>query len=364
MGVKQVVLITGVSGTWGSWLAERLLAHRNYHVIGLDKEEPQPGISGIDFIQADIRNPLLVDLLKEESVDTVCHLNFISSARPNEAAFDNNVIGTMKLLGACAEVGVRKVILKSSTAVYGSSAGNSAFLTESHPLNGSRNYGYTRDMVEIESFCNGLRRQAPEMALTILRFANIIGRSVVTPMTQFLSEMRTPVLMGFDPMMQVIHEDDVVGALVHAVANDRPGVFNIAAEGTVPLHKLMRLAGKTPIPVFHLFAYWGTNLLAGGGLRVTRYFPIELDYLRYPWVGDLDKMRNQFSFVPQYTAEEALREFAGARRVSPFMPDSEALAYDEERLRDTIERRRRLREREVQDAGAGMANAGEEAANE
>jgi UDP-glucose 4-epimerase len=186
--------------------------------------------------------------------------------------------------------------------------------------------------------------------MTILRFSSIVGPSVDTPMTRFLREPWTPILLGFDPMMQVIHEEDVVGALVHAVVNDAPGVFNVASEGVLPLSKLMGLAGKFPIPVFHLFVYWGASMLGGSGLRITKYVPIELDYIRYPWVGDLARMREDLQFVPKYTAEEALREFAGKQRVRQYMPESAALAYDEERLRDTIERRRRASELKVSEA--------------
>jgi UDP-glucose 4-epimerase len=177
-----------------------------------------------------------------------------------------------------------------------------------------------------------------------LRFSSIIGPSADTPLTRFLKEPLAPVLMGFDPLMQVIHEEDVVDALVFAIENDQPGAFNIAAEGIMPLRRLMTLAAKVPLPVFHPFAYLGADVMGGMGARVGRYLPVPLDYLRYPWVGDLTKMREQLGFVPRYTAEEALREFAGEQRMRRYVTDQSDLTYDEERLRDTIERRRRARE--------------------
>jgi UDP-glucose 4-epimerase len=351
MPKKRTILVTGVSGYWGSRLAARLMAEADqcrengggpaasYHVLGLDSEPPEREIKDLDFIQADIRNPLLVDLLESEEVDTICHLVFHDSGRSSETTFDLNVMGAMKVLGACAEAGVRKVILKSSTSVYGALPTNPAFLTEEHPLS-SRKTGFTRELIEIESFVNGFRHQVPDMIVTTLRFPSIIGLDVETPMTRFLCDPLAPVLLGFDPLMQVIHERDAIDALVHAVAVDAPGVFNVAAEGVLPLTRLMGLAGKLPVPVFHLFAYW-----ASGGPKVSRYLPIELDYIRYPWVSDLAKMQNELGFTPRYTSEEALREFAGQQRLRRYLPESAALAYDEERLRDTIERRRRIRDR-------------------
>ena len=345
---KQVILVTGVANMWGAQLASRLIngaqAEAGYHVIGVDSEPPTEPLKGLDFIQADVRNPLFVDLLMSEDVHTVCHLAFVDNVRPSEAAFDFNVMGTMKVLGACAEAGVRKVVLKSSMTVYGASPSNPAFITEQQPAQAGRTYGTTRNLAEIEAFCNGFRRQVPEMILTILRFASIVGPNADTAMTRFLKRSLAPVLLGFDPLMQVIHEKDVVEALAHAVEKDVPGVFNVAAEGILPLSRLMALSAKLPIPVFHLFAYWGSDLLGVAGVPTGPHWPIEIDYLRYSWVGDLTKMREDLGFVPHYTAEEALREFAGEQRLRRYMPESAAMAYDEERLRDTLERRKRARE--------------------
>jgi UDP-glucose 4-epimerase len=145
--------------------------------------------------------------------------------------------------------------------------------------------------------------------------------------------------------MQVIHEQDVLSALQHAVENDTAGVFNVAAEGVLPLLKLSALAGKLSIPVFHLFGYWGKGLLDGAGVPTEQTFPIEIDFLRYPWVGDLTRMQDELCFTPHYTAEEALREFAGSQRLAPYLQEKRELEYDEKRLRDTIERRRRAYER-------------------
>lgn len=339
MAKQSIVLVDGVAAEWGARVAAALVDRPELHVIGLDAARPDPDIKGLDFIQADLHNPALPDLIREERVDTVCHLTFAEHNRPTEADFEQNVMATMKLLGACAEVGVRKVVLKSSTMVYGAHPTNSAFLPEDHPLHGHKSYGYLRDLVEIEAFCNGLLRQAPQLQLTLLRFAHIVGPRMSTPMTRFLREEEALVLLGFDPMMQVIHENDVVGALVHAVVNDVPGVFNIAAEGLMPLWKLMGLAGKLAVPLAHPLAYASTALLG------PRYAPMELDYLRYPCVGDLRRMRTVFGYTPQYNAEETLREFASQNRLRRYIPESITRGQEEQRLRETIERRRRVRQR-------------------
>jgi UDP-glucose 4-epimerase len=336
MAKQHVVLVDGVAGYWGGRVAERLLTEPDLHIIGLDTDPPQQG-SGLDFIQTDMRNPLLVELLKEEKVDTYVHLAFLESDRPTETAFDYNVMGTMRVLSACAEAGVKRVVLKSSTLIYGAQPTNSAFLREDHPLNAKRNFGTLRDLVEIENFCVAFRGQWPDVRLTILRFPHIIGPTVDTPMTRFLRDDMAPMLMGFDPVIQLIHEGDVLNALAHAVIYNVPGTYNVAAPGAMPLYKLAGLAGKFPLPVLHPVAYLGEAFLG------PQFTPLDFDYFRYPCVGDLQRMREELEFQPTITAEEAVREFATQHKEKAAALGLTPLEAEEERLRAIIERRKHIR---------------------
>jgi len=347
MADETVVVVTGVGSYWGGRLAGRLLQESEVKVIGLDVQAPAAEIRGLDFIRADVRSPLLPELLRAEKVAALCHLDFLRVTERNEIAFEHNVLGAMKVLDACAEAGVGRIVIRSSTAVYGAHPDNSAFLTEETELRGSHRYGHTHDQLEIEAFCNGFRGQWPEVALAVLRFANIVGPGAETPMTQFLKLQSPPILLGFDPLLQLIHEDDVVEALAHATLNNVSGVFNIAAEDVLPLSRILRLVGRVPLPVFHPIAYRGLNLLQGTSLQPLRYVPIEWDYLRYPWVADLSQMRDEFGFAPVYTAAETLREFAGQRQREEGDDEQTPAAYDDQSLRDAIDRRQRMRERQT-----------------
>jgi UDP-glucose 4-epimerase len=353
---EKVVVVTGVTGYWGTRFAARLATEAGYHVIGLDREPPTDEVEDFDFIQADVRNPLLVELFRAEGVDTVVHLAFAETIRLSEAAFDLNVMGTTKLLSACQQAGVRKAVLKSSTAVYGARPSNSAFLDENHPLRGSRRYGTIRDLVEIERFCRNFRHQAPELVLTILRFPGIVGPTADTAMTCFLKSGRTPTMLGFDPMMQIIHQDDVVEALLHATLNDAAGAFNVAATDVLPLSKIRGLAGKPSFAILHLFAYWGVGRWRTVDQRLQHYLPMEPDYLRFPWVGDLRRMRKKLGFEPHYTAEETLREFAEQFRGDRLLVGPVSMAHEEERLSGVIEERRQARQ---QQAATGSEEGGE-----
>jgi UDP-glucose 4-epimerase len=337
---SKVVLITGVADYWGSRLAERLMAQPGIHVIGLGRGVSQANLNGLDVIQTDVRNPLLADLFKSEGVHTVCHLKLVTSVRPNIAASELNVTGTIKLLEACAEADVKKAVLKSSLTVYGAHPDNPGLLSEANPLRANRRYGHSRHLMEIETFCDGYRRRVPELMLTTLRCAGIVGPTADTPMTRYLRNRWAPTLLGFDPMLQVIHEDDVVEALAHVALEDRPGVYNVAAEGVMPLSRVVALAGTLPLPILHPLAYWGVALLKNTGLDFDAFAPKDPDYLRYSCVGDLTKMREELGFAPSYTAEETLRQFA-ARHPSRCQTSlSVASASDEQQPRATTERRR------------------------
>jgi UDP-glucose 4-epimerase len=343
MDKVKVMLITGAATYWGARLAARLLAEPGWRVLGIDSHQPDELPAGLDFIQADVRNSLLAELCRSEQVDVVCHLAFVETAQLSESLFDLNVMGTMKLLGACAEAGVGKVVLKSSTAVYGAHPNNPAFLTENHPLRGSRQRGDINYLVEIEAFCNGFRRQSPHVGLAILRFANILGETADTPLTRLLRGPVAPLLLGFDPLMQLIHEDDVVEALAHAIFNDTVGVFNVAADGVMPLTRLLALTSAIPLPLAHPLAYRGAALLRASRANPDPYLPFEPDYLRYRWVADTRQMKEALAFYPRQTAEAAVHAFGLHKRAQRYGAQ-DALSLDEARLRETLARRRQAKE--------------------
>lgn len=360
MAERRVILITGVSNYWGSSVAERLLARSkksqlesipkssdppvvDYQIIGVDPSPLERSIEGLDTIQTDVRNPLFVDLLKSEGVDTVCHLDFRYSYQRSEKIFDANVIGTMKLIAACVEAGVRKVVLKSSTMAYGANWENPAFLTEAHPIQGNKKFGYVRDMVEIESFCNGYCQGSPSLTISLLRFPGIIGPESNTPMNQYLRMKMVPVLLGFDPMMQIIRESDVVRALLQVIDGDYPGAFNVAAQGVLPLRGLIGRAGKLALPVFHPAAYLATDLFGLSRLPLIEITPLDWDFLRYSWVADLKRMQEVLRFSPEYTAKEALEDFNHNEKLRRFDEDAGGMMSDPQYLKGIIQRRLRYR---------------------
>ena len=338
---ERVVAVTGVSGRWGRAVAEALLPMTGLRVLAIDAHPPQPRIRGLDFIKADIRNPLLVDLLRAEQVDTVVHLAWRERQRRREADFESNVLGTMQLLGVCVDAGVEQVVLRSTTAVYGARPENPVYIDETFPVAACSSYACVRDMVEIEKFLAEFAAEFPELRIAVLRFANVVGADADSPFTRLLRLPVIPSLLGFDPLLQLIDFEDAVAALVHSVLTRAGGVINVAANEVVSLYQAAGIAGKPVLPILHLAAYW--TLPAAGALPGTRgalrYWPLEPDYLRYPWTASTQRMRDDLGFEPVWTARQALERFVQAQRIAPYVASREAETYADDDLAIVIEDR-------------------------
>lgn len=300
----RVIGVTGAAGYWGSRLAQRLseLGHR---VIALDQRQPATPLEGVEFIEVDLRNPLLPDFFENHSIQQLLHLDFKWERRATEAGFEHNIMGATRLLGAATKAQVRQVVFMSHTMAYGARADNPAYISETTRARGV-GAGYARHLTEIEDLISRLREEDERPALTVLRFAHIVGPTAPSLMNDMLKLWATPTLLGFDPLMQLVHEDDVAAALEHALLgwDDAPldGAVNIGAFPPIPLAKLLHAAGVTPVPVLHPIAYAASRVTQLGS-AVRQAQPLDWDYLRYPVVGDLTKMSTEFGFTPSYDTD-------------------------------------------------------------
>jgi UDP-glucose 4-epimerase len=334
-------MITGVGGQWGRLAARRLLAEPGVRLLGVDCRAPEWVEPGVDFIKADVRNPLMTELLRAEQVDTVVHLALRERQWRREYDFESNVLGAMHLLGACAAAGVSHVLFKSTMAVYGALPENPMYVPESWPLNARSSYAWITDALEIERFIQEFSVEYPEMRIAVLRFGNIAGAEVTTPFTRLLSLPVLPSLLGFDPLLQVIDAADVIEALAVAALAGAHGPFNIAAPGVTPLCQVAGLLGRPVLPLLHWPVYWGwgaaTTLHAGR--RALRWFPLEPAYLRFPWTGDLTRMKEELGFIPRRTAVQVIEHYVEARRVLGFQAAAELRQYAADHLEQTLRRR-------------------------
>lgn len=312
------VLITGVSHFLGGELARQLSAEPGIeHVIGIDSAAPINDLGGAEFVRADIRNPLIAKILAGSSVDTVVHLNVIATPVGSDGRAtmkEINVIGTMQVLAAAQKSPtVRKLVVKSSTAVYGASPNDPAVFSEDMQPR-ALPPGYAKDASEVEGYVRGFARRRPDVEISMLRFANVIGPRGDSVLSRFFASPVVPVPFGFDPRLQLVHEDDALDILRMASLLDRRGTFNIGGAGVVLLSQAVRRAGRLPLPVF------GSISLAGRLLRsvgLSDFSPEQVTALRHAPVADTTRLRTLFGYQPRYSSVQAFDDFAASCRMPP-----------------------------------------------
>lgn len=334
------VLITGVGRFWGANLARQLERdHALDFVCGIDTRDPLGEFGRAEVVKGDIRNPAISRLINVTRVDTVVHTQVFGADRPGESGrtlHDMNVIGTMNLLAACAASPfVRKVVIRSSTAIYGASPRDPAFFTEDMESKGPLRDLYSKDIREVETYARDFAERAPHAAVTILRFANSIGEHVDTAFTRYLSSQVVPTVAGYNPRLQFIQDSDAVDALAHAVRQWKPGTFNIAGPGTITLARFLRMAGRIQVPVIPPMMGPLMGLLERADLL---YVPSRYDRtLRFGRGVSTDRMIDELGFVPEYTTREAAEQFAAWIRTRRYHEGGEA--YLDRELLDYVQRK-------------------------
>ena len=232
MATKRVVLVTGVSRDLGARFARSLATDEDVEVVGLDVVPPRYPLGSADFIRADIRNPVIAKVLATRGVDTVVHLAMVATPGTGgrSSMKEINVIGTMQLLAACQRAeNFRKLVVQSSISVYGASPRDPAKFTEDMSPRAQPRTGFGKDSLEIESYVRGLARRRPDVVVTTLRLANLMGAGVDSHVTRYLSLAVVPRVMGFDARLQFLHPSDAVDAVLLVTRSDVPGTFNVAA---------------------------------------------------------------------------------------------------------------------------------------
>jgi UDP-glucose 4-epimerase len=275
-----------------------------------------PATLGVRHRFVDLTHPVsdqqLLDVFREEEVRSVVHLAFFGNPqRDGDYAHELESIGTLNLLAAAASAGVPHVVVRSATAVYGARGQNPSFLTEDMPLRPSLSLGWVRDKLEAEQHAASFARRYPEMTVTVLRFAFLMGPGVRSFYTRIFDRRAVPVLMGFDPLLQLLHPDDALAAIEAAIERPVGGAFNIVPKDAIPLMAALHLAAKVPFPVPHLLAYPATELLWASG--VGEGPSGLLDYVRYPFRAEGERARSILGFAARHSSREALLAYLSYR---------------------------------------------------
>src|SRR5436190_3531636 len=274
---RRRVLITGLATYWGGRLAEALESFESIEtIIGVDHRDPTRGLERTEFVRIGTQHSLLQRIVRAAEIDTVvdARLAVSSVTEPPRVTHENNVIGTMNILAACSgDTPVRKFVFKSSAHYYGAQEDDPAFFTEEMTRPHPPSTSLERDIVEADDAVRDFAAKSPDIEVTVLRCANVLGPDVDTAFTRMFSLPAVPMVLGFDPRLQFVHEDDVVHALEHAAFHDTRGIYNVAADGVLSLSEIAGLLGKWPLPVL---PPWGTGLATGSLRRLGFRIPDEV----------------------------------------------------------------------------------------
>jgi UDP-glucose 4-epimerase len=313
------VLITGLSTYWGGRLAQALEGFEQVEaIIGVDSREPRRELERTEFVKVSNQHSLIQRIVRAAEIDTVIDTRMVvnSLAMSPRAAHENNVIGTMNILAACSgsDSPVRKFVFKSSSLYYGAHSDDPAFFTESMRRPHPPSAALERDIVEAEAAVDDFAEKRPDVTVTVLRCANVLGPDVETGFTRMFALPAVPMVLGFDPRLQFVHEDDIVHALEHAAFHVVPGTFNVAADGVLALTEAVGLLGKVAVPAL---PPWGTSLLAGPLRRLGFRIPDEMiDLLRFGRGLD-NRAYKAKGFRYGYTSREAMVKLGEHMRIQP-----------------------------------------------
>ena len=321
------ILITGVGSFLGGELASRLERDPEIeYVAGLDSRRPVAKLERTDFIEADIRNPLITKLLPQAEVDTVVHNQIVrqpGKGMSPQAMHDINVIGSLQLLGACERSPtVKTIIIRGSAGIYGAEPAAPQFYTEEMARLYPLRTRFQRDVGEIENYFETYSRRHPDVTCMMLRYQPAIGPGLATQIGRYLSLPVLPTYLGFDPRLQFIHEADGREALVAAIKNPVRGAVNVASPGTIGLTRMVRLAGKPTLPVASPLFPMATA--AGHRLGLFKLSPDFRRLLRYGRAVDISRLTDEVGFRPRYDTPAAVEDYLrtlGGRRLVPTFRD-------------------------------------------
>lgn len=307
------VLLTGICGRLGRLVARQL--HRSGEVIGVDRRPFVGKPKDIRHYEVDLRRKKMKDIFRTQNIRAVVHLGAVHDPRASERDRHAwNIVGFQKLLDYMTQYRVPKLVVLSGANVYGPQPDNPQFLTEEAPLLGSQHFGGIRDLVELDMLAQSFFWRHPQTETVILRPCHIVG-SVRNAASNYLRLERPVMVMGFDPMIQTIHEKDVVRAIQLALQPGVRGIFNVRGPGELPLSKVLGRLGRQPRVVPSTFARLAIDRLWKVGL--TSFPSAQLDHLRFVCMVDDTRAREVLGWAPHYGFDETLDSVVSARHFEP-----------------------------------------------
>ena len=310
------ILITGADGFLGRSVVQALGQRIDTEVVALDVRAvpAERQVDGVHYAVMDVRNPGLAQVLREHRIDTVVHLaSIVTPGKDSNRTleYDVDVNGTHNVLTACVEQGVKHVIVSSSGAAYGYHADNPDWLQEHHALRGNQAFAYSDHKRLVEEMLAEWREKYPRLAQTVLRIGTILGERVDNQITALFEKPRLLAVRGSDSPFVFIWDQDVTGAIMHALDGAVPGCYNLAGDGALSIHDIASRLGKRTLNL--PAGLLRSALWVGSSLGISRYGPEQLDFLRYRPVL-LNTALKQWGYVPRKTSAQAFEAFVAARQ--------------------------------------------------
>jgi UDP-glucose 4-epimerase len=310
------VLITGVGSYLGTLLATRLENDSEVEaVIGIDTRRPKAGFERTEIHDADVRDPEIARLIQAAAPDTVVHNKIVRQPGPGMSSrtmHDINVIGSLQLLAACERVpSIESIVIRGSAGIYGAEPHAPQFLGEEMTRLFPLRTRFQRDVAEIENYFETFSRRRPQVTCTMLRYQPAIGPSLDTQITRYLSQPACPTYLGFDPRIQLVHEHDALEALLAAIRNPVRGPVNVAGRGTIGLGRMIRLAGRPPVPIAG--PLFGPVTDAARRLGLGAYSDDFRRLLRYGRAVDLGRLEDEVGYEPRYSTLAAVQDWLARR---------------------------------------------------
>ena len=285
-------------------------------ILGLGANEPRVPLERTEFVRSDQKYSILSRIVRATQVDTIVHtfLETNSVNIPARVLHEINVIGTLNLLAAAGSAGssVRQVVIKSSTHIYGAAETDPAWFREDDIRQSPVRTRVERSIIEVEALVRDFADDNPHLVVSVLRFANVLGTDIITPITYDLRRRLLPCIAGFDPLVQFIEEDDVVRALEYVTNHRIAGIFNVAGAGKLPWSEVASIGGAflLPLPPIRPRAFVAPLRRLG-----IVQFPPEMEGLvRYGRGVDTTRLiESGFDF--RYTSAGAVESFARANNL-------------------------------------------------
>ncbi|MCP4502320.1 MAG: NAD-dependent epimerase/dehydratase family protein [Deltaproteobacteria bacterium] len=296
------MLVTGAAGGLGRLVCRML--HRDFEVIAVDRRPFPDRPKDVTHLRVDIRRKSAQKEVRKHKPDAIVHLGVMHNPHKKGGAFHFNLEGTTQLLRMAEKLEVRKLIFLSTANLYGPSATTSGFMTEEAPLLAGGRSPEIRDLISLDMMIQSFFWKRPETETVILRPVHIIGAHLKNAPSIYLSKDTIPTLMGFDPMLQLIHESDVVRAISKALQPGSRGVFNITGGTGAPLSRVIQARNKKqlpmPGPLFKRF------LRRAFSYRLTNFPPSEIVHLKYSCLVDDDRAKKELGFQAETSLSNAL----------------------------------------------------------